>query len=173
MNIGEVFGRLTVLSPETEYRYLCRCECGKKKIIAGSSLRSGNTRSCGCLNTEKIRKRSTVHGMCNTPEYNAYRSAKARCQNENNEFYADYGGRGIEFRFLSFSEFLATLGPRPSSAYSLDREKVNGHYEPGNVRWATAEQQVHNRRRCGSIHKFSTEELKAELARRGELTCVS
>lgn len=70
--IGQVFGRLTVLEElEPKYygrrnlpsrRFLCSCECGKKKIIAMSSLRRGLTTSCGCFRTEKTVARSFKHG---------------------------------------------------------------------------------------------------------------
>ena len=55
---GQIFGRLTVIrferiarSDETGPRgakWLCRCECGKEKVVAASSLRKGKARSCGC-----------------------------------------------------------------------------------------------------------------------------
>jgi len=69
--------------------------------------------------------------------------------NPNVERYPDYGGRGIEFRFTSFEAFYAEVGPKPvpKSNYSIDRIEVNGHYEPGNIRWTTAKTQRHNRRK--------------------------
>lgn len=78
-------------------------------------------------------------------EYASYISAKSRCQSPTNASFQHYGGRGIEFRFVTFAEFLECLGRRPGSEYSLDRIDVNGHYEPGNVRWATQSQQQLNK----------------------------
>ena len=58
--IGQIYGRLTVLSLDKSPHkragkfYLCKCECGKETIVLGSSLRSGHTRSCGCLQREII-----------------------------------------------------------------------------------------------------------------------
>ena len=58
---GQVFGRLTVLEEApapTEYTtykglwYRCRCQCGNITHVRGSLLRSGNTKSCGCLQAE-------------------------------------------------------------------------------------------------------------------------
>jgi hypothetical protein len=82
----------------------------------------------------------------NTPEYQAWADAKSRCTNPNHKRYSDWGGRGIEFRFESFADFYMELGPRPEG-YTLDRINNEGHYETGNVRWATRTQQQHNRRR--------------------------
>lgn len=89
------------------------------------------------------------HGMSRTPENNAWRAAKYRCTNPNAKHYADYGGRGISMCdewTTSFEAFFDHIGPRPSSQHSLDRIDVNGDYEPGNVRWATAHEQNLNRR---------------------------
>jgi hypothetical protein len=73
--------------------------------------------------------------------------ARQRATNPRNERWPDYGGRGIEFRFTSFEHFFSELGPRPLGK-TLDRINVNGHYEPGNVRWATPSEQQFNRRNC-------------------------
>jgi hypothetical protein len=80
-----------------------------------------------------------------TPEYAAYINAKGRCNNSRHKQYADYGGRGIQFRFTSFEDFYSELGKRPEGL-SLDRVNNDGHYEPGNVKWSTASEQGFNRR---------------------------
>lgn len=79
----------------------------------------------------------------------AYRNAKQRCTNVNHVAYKDYGERGIEFRFTSFEQFIRDIGPipLPLSAHSLERIDNEGHYEPGNVRWATTIEQRSNQRR--------------------------
>jgi len=71
-----------------------------------------------------------------------------RCTNTKSPAYAYYGGRGITFGFAStamMSDWILTnLGP-PLEGQSLDRINTNGHYEPGNLRWATLAQQMKNR----------------------------
>lgn len=85
------------------------------------------------------------------PERGVLNSAIQRCHNPRRHDYARYGGRGIlvcdEWRSDGgLRRFLAHIGPRPSPAHSLDRIDSNGHYEPGNVRWATRKEQNDNRR---------------------------
>jgi hypothetical protein len=91
---------------------------------------------------------SLTHGACvgrkRTPEHSAYSNARQRCTNPNAINYEYYGGRGIEFRFDSFEQFLSVVGSRPSDQYSLERIDNDGHYEPGNVRWATRIEQHRN-----------------------------
>jgi hypothetical protein len=87
----------------------------------------------------------TLHGLRRDPLYAVYHAAKDRCENPNNPRYHCYGGRGIRFRFTSFPEFLAALGPRPDGL-TLQRINNDGHYEPGNVCWATYKEQALNRR---------------------------
>jgi hypothetical protein len=67
-----------------------------------------------------------------------------RCRNPRCDKYQYYGGRGITVKFQSFSEFFAEVGPRPKGQ-SIDRIDTNGHYAPGNVRWATKIEQMRNR----------------------------
>ena len=88
---------------------------------------------------------SEKHGK-RTPEYRAYANAKSRCNNPKFTGYEYYGGRGIEFRFSSFLEFLHEVGLRPSKTHSIDRKNSEGHYEKGNVHWATKQDQSRNTR---------------------------
>ena len=59
---GQVYGRLTVTAREGidswgNARWRCRCECGREVVTLGTSLRKGDTRSCGCWNLELSRAR--------------------------------------------------------------------------------------------------------------------
>jgi hypothetical protein len=141
-----------------EVYWVCQCACGNTVTVRGTALRSG-TESCGCLRREVNIKNHKKHGYnCRgkvTPEYRAYTSAKWRCQCKTGDFYMCYGGRGIKFLFTSFQQFIDEVGNRPSSTHSLDRENNDGHYEPGNVRWATrSEQQKNKRHRLQDLLKY-------------------
>lgn len=148
---GQTFNRLTVLGFAGTLRlniafWFCECSCGIVVCIRGAYLRNGHTKSCGCFKNEGIRDRSITHGMRHTPEYKAYVHAKDRCRNPNDKSYPDYGGRGIEFRFQSFEEFFAEAGYRPSPKLSIHRIDNEGHYEIGNIEWATKKVQSNHRR---------------------------
>lgn len=95
-----------------------------------------------------VRKKYENHGVRSgtLPEYAVYSTAKQRCTNPHVKCYPDYGGRGIEFRFASFKEFLAAVGRRPTEFHTLDRIDPDGHYESGNLRWETRKVQAKNRR---------------------------
>ncbi len=83
---------------------------------------------------EKFPERSILHNIFN------------RCHNPNNHDFKNYGGRGIKCFFTKASEIVEAIGPRPSKLYSVDRINNDGHYDAGNIRWATAKQQRANSR---------------------------
>ena len=100
------------------------------------------------------------------PEIDVFHSAKQRCTNPKNSFYKNYGGRGIKFLFTSSQQILDEIGRRPEKNRHFDRINNDGHYEPGNVRWATFHESQTNKRSKRCIDNYSDEELLAEYRKR-------
>lgn len=155
--VGQSFNRLTVLKyfgyKRKQHSWECICECGNTAVVTYCDLKSGHTKSCGCLQIESVKRISTTHNKSDSPEYNAWNNMKSRCYNIKNIYYYNYGGRGIVVceRWLGengFANFFADMGKRPTDKHSLDRfpNNTDGIYELSNCRWATIEQQNSNKR---------------------------
>lgn len=155
ISLGDRFGRLTVigLSITSRLYHQVRCDCGTVKKVRRDGLYTGAVQSCGCYAKDSTRKRFTKHGMAGVDrpaEYDCWAHMLRRCYTPSTKGFENYGGRGItvcdRWRY-SFDNFLADMGERPSSKYSIDRLDNNGNYEPDNCAWRTQKEQSNNIRR--------------------------
>ena len=180
--VGKTFGRLTVMGYagkdcRQDAHWTCRCECGTEKIIAGRCMVRKDTKSCGCLHWEHLKTKGSQHNFRHGfaraghqhPIYSVWRTMIERCTNPNSTKYYAYGARGITVceRWLSFKNFLADMGIRPTDDHQLDRRDNNNGYSPENCRWATRKEQGRNRR---DNHVLEFRGHKASLAEWAEKT---
>jgi hypothetical protein len=160
---GRKFNKLTVIKfvkHDKWYQqlWLCKCECGRQKLMIKKPVMSGRSKSCGC-------GMGVTHGMSQTKKgnsvavkkfYIAWAQMKQRCANRKATNYKDYGGRGIKFckrweLFENFRDDMYELFKKHFVKYgsrqtSLDRVNNSKGYFPSNCKWSTSSQQALNRR---------------------------
>lgn len=149
------YGRLVAIrrAPDKGRRtqWLFSCDCGKQATLGLENVRSGITKSCGCLRIEQTAARSLKHGHSvgrkSSRTLKSYQHAKSRCFNPADEKFPHYGGRGITMckRWADdFSAFLEDMGECPEGM-SIGRKDVDKDYTPDNCRWETTAQQARAR----------------------------
>lgn len=156
---GKTFNHLKVIGfagSDGRYGYWkCRCLlCGSVTTVRTGCLKSGKTKSCGCLND--IRRHEPVsHGHAHERLYWVWNGMKGRCGNQNHSEYSRYGGRGIRVcdewanDYMAFRTWAYSHGydeNAPQGACTIDRIDVNGNYEPSNCRLVDMKVQSNNRR---------------------------
>lgn len=178
------YGQLTIKSVFVKgknRKVVAECTCGDRREYYLSNLLTGKTGSCGCRRSETTRKRSIgnrygeTHGLSHSGEYNIYYHMLHRCNNDKNQEYHRYGGRGIKVceSWLGdngFERFVEDMGERPSKEHSIDRIDNELGYSPDNCRWATRKQQQNN---LSVTRRFTIDGVSKTISEWAELTGVN
>jgi hypothetical protein len=151
---GKKFGRWTVIKNLPKGKCVCKCDCGIIKNVYRGFLKSGRSKSCGCLRTEITVKRNSIHNQSNTKLYYIYRNILNRCNHKTTDSYYLYGGRGIRCLWKSFNDFYRDMSKdykRHIKKYgkkntTIDRIDSDDNYYKENCRWVTNKEQARNKR---------------------------
>lgn len=134
VKVGDKFGRLEVIKfvgKDKNYHkfWICRCACGNTKIINGSNLLNGQTKSCGCLLREKSKENLKMANSARTlPEGEAmfnrlYSRMKKGAEERNLEWALSKG----EVKKL-ISQPCFYCGALPSNHEETKRLGLNGDF---------------------------------------------
>jgi len=154
---GKKYGKWTVISSVGnndvgQSKWLCECECGKRVIILGYTLRQGSSRGCKTCglktgNLKKIKHGDAFKGKTERL-YTIWLHMKARCLNKNSCDYKYYGGKGVciynEWKdYKLFKDWAIIFGYK--NDLTIDRINSNGNYEPSNCQWVTLSENIRRR----------------------------
>lgn len=121
--------------------WLCLCDCGKTSKVTTTHLKTGHTKSCGCMERK-------THDMSHSKPYKAWNNMKNRCENPNVPRYKDWGGRGIVYdpRWKLFINFWNDMKADYKEGLSIDRINNDKGYCKENCKWSTRSEQQRNKR---------------------------
>ena len=160
---GNRFGRLVAVSlyqpgsRKNKPLWLFKCDCGNNFICTANRVKTGNTKSCGCLSFEMKSARSrdalkiahkacVTHGATGTRLYRIYKNMKNRCNNHNTPCYRFYGGKGIRVCDEWLNDPKAFIDWALSRGYAdnltIERIDSSKNYCPENCEWITQSEQA-------------------------------
>jgi len=92
---------LGVMSPNVESNYkirygLYKCFCGNEFKVQTRAIKSGNTKSCGCLRKNTAKELNSIHNLSKHRLFHIRNNMIQRCNNKNHPKYKDYGERNIK-----------------------------------------------------------------------------
>jgi len=119
------------------------CDCGVSKSIRLSSVASGNAKSCGCLQKEKVRytgQQSKTHGMRRTRIYTIWLAMKRRSYRQKSGQKC-YEGVTLDPRWLKFENFFEDMRHGYADDLTINRIKGVKRYSKETCEWATPKQQ--------------------------------
>ena len=156
---GQKFGKLLAIKyaysdNEGKAVWECKCDCGKTHFASGKSLRSGNTKSCGCAKIERAANLKYKDGRCGERLHGVWGSMLKRCYSEKCNVYKHYGARGIKVceewkDYSNFKKWAYENGyddKAPRWECTIDRIDFNKDYCPENCRWVSMDVQRKNKR---------------------------
>lgn len=130
--------------------YLCECDCGTEKVVRIDHLRSGKSKSCGCIKNEQIKALRSTHNLSGTRIYNIWRNMVRRCNDNSAISFKYYGARGISvceewlLDVKTFYDWAINNGYQEN--LTIERVNNDGNYEPSNCKWITHVEQQLNKR---------------------------
>lgn len=167
------FGRLTAIKQVGNDKYnhiqwLCKCDCGKEKVVLLNSLTSGRTRSCGCYYKDTRKTSARTHGQTYTKLFHTWAGMLGRCRDSNRKDYLYYGGKGVKVceewnSFENFCEWAINNGY--SENLTIDRIDGKLGYSPSNCRWVGWITQMNNTTRNRFIELNGEKHTLSEWSR--------
>ena len=168
--IGRVFGKITIVAEgriscgyrgkenATKQSVTYQCGCGVVRETTRRYVVKGLTKSCGCLNKDRLLQKATTHGYASrngrSSTYTTWANVVSRATKPPKDGKkSGYYDRGIAERWLKFENFLADMGEKPDGErVSIERVDNKMGYFPGNCIWAGDNVQARNK----STNRFYT-----------------
>lgn len=150
--VGEAYYLHDVSNAIKRRQAMFRCKCGNKFIAQIYKVKTGETKSCGCIFKKCIQDSNSTHGLTSTPLYRIWKSIKSRCYNTHNKAFNNYGGRGVsvceQWRndFLSFYTWAISNGYEKGLQIDKDIKGDGLLYSPETCTIVTAKVNANNKR---------------------------